>query len=191
MLFKLELTQSSPPASERRCAGELLASVVAQQARLAYADVARRREWLSSQLAARCENELRMAQIDVARANGLLEHLRHLSGNVHSEAESRLRSLLHLLDGPVEKLELNDEILSAQIRPDQVGGARLRVLLVPEQRRRRRVQIQNLENVDPNTLRQATPRCYGETGQAYIGWALNRMDVSSLVLVVLAYLRMN
>jgi hypothetical protein len=67
----------------------------------------------------------------------------------------------------------------------------MRILLLPEARRRQRVQVQDMQRVDPNTLRHATPRCYGDTGQAFVGWALNRVDVSSLILVVLAYLRMN
>ncbi len=132
-----------------------------------------------------------MLEIDAARANGLIAHLGALSSNPEPEAEARLRSLLHLLDGPVEMLEFSHERLSARIRPDQLGGIKRRILLVPDERRRRRVQIQDLDRVDAETLRHATPRCYGETGQAYIGWALNRMDVSSLILVVLAYLRMN
>lgn len=191
MLFDLAISQSNPPGEVRQQAKELLAGIVSQQAQLAHTDVARRREYLNAQLANGSQSDLRMLEIDIARANGLLAHLSALRDNPEPEAEARLRSLLHLLDGPVEALELSHERLSARIRPDQLGGAKMRVLLMPEARRRRRVQVQDLDRVDPNTLRHATPRCYGETGQAYIGWALNRMDVSSLILVVLAYLRMN
>lgn len=190
-MFELTVTQSSPPTEVRHQAKGLLAHVVAEQARLAHTDVALRREYLNSQLAAGSQDDLRMATIDVARANGLLAHLSALADNPEPEAEPRLRSLLHLLDGPVQALEFSRERLGARVRPEQLDGADVRILLLPEARRRRRVQVQDMRRVDPKTLRHATPRCYGDTGQAYIGWALNRLDVSSLFLVVLAYLRMN
>jgi hypothetical protein len=191
MLFDLTVTQSKPPTEVRRQAKDLLAHVVAEQARLAHTDVALRREYLSCQLAAGSQNDLRMAKIDVARANGLIAHLSALADNPEPETETRLRSLLHLLDGPVQALEFSRERLSARVRPEQLGGTNMRILLLPEARRRQRVQVQDMQRVDPNTLRHATPRCYGDTGQAFVGWALNRVDVSSLILVVLAYLRMN
>lgn len=191
MLFDLAVLNSKPPDKVRRQATELLAGVVSQQAQLAHTDVARRQEYLNCQIASRSQEDLRMLEIDAARANGLLAHLSALADHPEEEARARLRSLLHLLDGPVEALEFSRDRLGARVRPEQVGGERLRVLLLPDERRRRRVQIQDISRVDPNTLVHATPRCYGETGQAYIGWALNRMDVSSLILVVLAYLRMN
>ncbi len=191
MLFDLSVTQSNPPEEVRHQAEDLLASVVAQQARLALGDVAQRREYLTAQQFDVSQKDLRMLQVDVARSEGLVAHLSALADNAKPEAAVRLRSLLRLLDGPVEQLDFGFGHLSARVRPEQLGGHKLRIVLVPEERRRRRVQIQDIGRCDPSSLHHATPRCYGEMGQAYIGWALNRMDVSSLILVVLAYLRMN
>ncbi len=67
----------------------------------------------------------------------------------------------------------------------------LRMLLLPEQARRMRVQIQPLEGVDPRSLQRALPRCYGELGSALMDWSLDRMDLASLVLTALAYVAMN
>jgi len=191
MLFDLTVTQSNPPDEVRQQALGLLAGVVAQQAQLAHNDVALRRDYLCGQRAHASQDDLRMLEIDLGRADDLLAHLSTVAENPEPAARARLGSLLHLLAGPVQELEFGQELLSARMRPEQLEGGPMRILLVPETRRRRRVQVQDLTRVDSNTLVHATPRCYGDTGQAYIGWALNRMDFSSLILVVLAYLRMN
>ncbi|MFQ5599572.1 MAG: hypothetical protein ACE5G2_03340 [Candidatus Krumholzibacteriia bacterium] len=190
-MFDLVVSQSAPPAHVRHRAVALLAGVLATQAALAYADVRRRRDYLLSEIASGSQNHLRILDVDLQRAESLLDALEHIAHHPESEASARLRPLLQLVGGPVQTIELATDRLGARVTPSHARDRNLRILLLPEGARRRRVQIQDLDRVDPQTLRNAAPRCYGELGHSYIAWALNRLDMRSLVLIALAYLRVN
>ena len=190
-MFDLVITESAPPAAVREAAIPLLANIVSTHATLALADVLRRRSYLRAEIAADSQRRLRILQVDLERAEWLLGHLDSIRAAPVREAEVRIDPLLQLVGGPLQAIELTREFLAARVPAEQAGGHPVRIFLGPEENSRRRVQIQDIRRADPQTLRDATPRCYGDTGLAYIGWALNRLDLRTLILVTLAYLRVN
>lgn len=190
-MFDLILSESAPPEPVRRKAVAMLAGIVKTQASLACGDVQNQRNYLRSKLQSPSRGDFRMVAVDLERAEALLGFFAKVTSDPEAEATARLDSLLQLLDGPVCRLELAPTRLAAEVRPEYVRGRRLRMLLVPDALRRRRIQIQELDPEGVQPPLEPAPRCYGETGHAYMGWALNRMDLRSLLLSALAYLRDN
>ena len=190
-MFQVCIAERTPTPCVRQAAVPLLANIIRIQASLALADVRRRRNYLHAEIAADTRNRLRILQVDLERADWLLGHLDRMRATAELEAEIRLDPLLRLVGGPVHALELARDTLGAQVAPEHACGQRLRILLVPDENARRRVQIQDLRRADAQALRDAAPRCYGDTGLAYMGWALNRLELHTLILVTLAYLRLN
>lgn len=190
-MFDCVLTQSNPSPHDYRKATRRLASLLAMQALLTYADVKRRRDYLRSEIESAPQDPLRMMNVDLDRANALLERLDAVQRAPAPEASARLDGLLQLIGGPIDVLELSHQSFGVRVNPEHARGRHVRVLLMPQDGRKRRLLIQDLQRGDPRTAVNAKPRCYGDRGQAYIGWALNRLDLRSLVLVAIAYLRVN
>ncbi|UCE02516.1 MAG: hypothetical protein JSW67_14935 [Candidatus Latescibacterota bacterium] len=191
-MFECTLTQSTPPPHEHHKAAQLLAGLLTMQALLAYADIKHRRDYLRSEIESGPQDPLRMLHVDLERADSLLARLDAVQRAPLPEAAARLDGLLQLIGGPIEAVELSQRKLGVRVSPEHARGRHVRVLLMPHERRRRRVRIQDLDaEGDPRTAETARVRCYGDRGVAYIGWALNRLDLRSLFLVAIAYLRVN
>jgi hypothetical protein len=190
-MFDLTVTESSPPASVRRQALAALSEVLTRQALLGFQDVAHKRDYLRAQLQIPAHADARVLSVDLQRTEALLHFFTQVTRDPKREALARLDPLLQLLRGPLSALEWQRDRMGARVKLSYARERNLRILLLPEGMRRRRVQIQECDREDVVGPHEAMPRCYGEVGQAYIGWALNRLDLRTLFLATVAYLREN
>lgn len=190
-MFDLILTTSAPAPPVRRRVLTALGEVLTRQATLASQDVSRKRDYLRAQMQDPVSRDSRVLAVDLERAEQLLDFFTRVTADPEREATARLDPLLQLLEGPLGALEWGRDRMAARVLPGFARDRHLRILLLPDGMRNRRVQIQEFDDTSGMPEREAMPRCYGEVGQAYIGWALNRLDLRSLFLATIAYLREN
>lgn len=190
-MFDLILTTPAPAPLLRQRALAALGEVLTRQATLAFQDVTRKRDYIRAQLQDPASGDARALGVDLERAEALLGFFVRVVRDPEREATARLDPLLQLLAGPLGALEWNRDRMAARVLPGFARDRHVRVLLVPDGLRRRRVQIQEFDPANTIPEREAMPRCYGDVGQAYIGWALNRLDLRSLILATIAYLNEN
>ena len=190
-MFDLLIERSDVSAPLRARAAEYVAGVLVTQATLRMSDLQRRRQYLAAELSIPGRGRQQASQVDLDAVGAQMQALDRIRLGAAREAHTHLESLLRLLNGPVQALEFGEFRFAARLPSRESSQHSLRMLLLPEQPRRMRVQIQPMEGVDPRTLQRAMPRCYGELGSALMDWSLDRMDLSSLVLTALAYVAMN
>ena len=190
-MFDLVLTTSTPAPPLRQRALAALGEVLTRQATLAYHDVVRKRDYIRAQVQDPNCGDARALGVDLERAETLLAFFTRVTRNPTHEATVRLEPLLQLLEGPLCALEWTHDRMAARVLPGFARDRHIRIVLVPDGMRRRRVQIQEFDPTHATPEREAIPRCYGDVGQAYIGWALNRLDLRTLILATIAYLREN
>lgn len=190
-MFTLTLCESNPPPPVRQQALVSLGKILTCQASLAVQDVRQRREYFLALRRDPSREPSRMMSVDLERAETLLLFFCQVTCDPRREAERCLDSLLPLVGGCLTALEFARDRLGARVAPSQVQDRNLRILLLPEGMRRRRIQIQELDAANPSQAKDAMPRCYGDAGYAYMGWALNRLDLRTLFLTTVAYLREN
>jgi len=190
-MFDVVLTASAPPEAARQTALTCLTDILSRQIRLILPGISTQRDYIRAKAREEGRRAGRMWKVDLQRAEALMRSLEDMLADPETAAVVRLDSLLRLLDGPLDALELAPQRLGARIRPEMARGRTVRILLETERLRRRRVQIEELDPENPVIVHNSGPRCYGEVGQSYISWALNRMDLASLIMATVAYLRDN
>ncbi len=190
-MFTLTVCESNPPPPKRQQALASLGQILTCQASLALQDVRQRREYFLALRRDPSREPSRMMSVDLERAETLLAFFGRVTRDPLAEAARCLEALLPLVGGSLTALEFARDRLGARVAPSQVQDRNLRILLLPEGLRRRRIQIQELDASNPSQTKDAMPRCYGDAGFAYMGWALNRLDLRTLFLTTIAYLREN
>jgi hypothetical protein len=190
-MFDVVLTESTPVPPLRQRALASLTSILTTQITLILPGIETQRDYIRAKSREEGRKAGRMWKVDLQRADFLLQSLQGMLAHPEAAAASRLDALLHLLDGPLEAVELAPDRLGARVRPRMARGRAVRILLEAETLRRSRVQIEELDPENSIVVQSRGPRCYGEVGQSYISWALNRMDLSTLVMATVAYLRDN
>jgi hypothetical protein len=190
-MFTLIVCDRNPPPRVRQQAVASLGRILTCQAALALQDVRQRREYFLALRRDPSREPSRIMSIDFERTETLLAFFGQVTRDPGREAERCLDTLLSLVGGCLVALEFARDRLGARVTPSQVQDRNLRILLLPEGQRRRRIQIQEVDTANPSQAKDAMPRCYGDAGYAYMGWALNRLDLRTLFLTTVAYLREN
>ena len=190
-MFDVILTESNPAPPLRERALTALSSVLTTQITLILPGISKHRDYIQAKSREEGRKSGRMWKVDLQRADNLLRSLEDMRSDPEAAAERRLGPLLRLIDGPIGAIELAPDRLGALVLPEMARGRAVRILLEPESLRQRRVQIEELDPENLVHVQSRGPRCYGEIGQSYISWALNRMDFSTLIMATVAYLRDN
>lgn len=190
-MYEVVVTRSDPPPPVRLRAHAVLTNVLITQVSLLLPGIRKQRDYLLAKVREEPRKSGRMWKVDLQRAESLLQSLEDILEDPEAAATVRLDPLLRLIDGPVGAIELAPNRLGARILPEMARGRAVRVLLEPDPSRRRRVQVEELDPENPSVVQSVGPRCYGDVGHSYISWALNRMDLSTLILATVAYLRDN
>jgi hypothetical protein len=182
---KLTIDVADPPPAQREKGVELLAGVLALHADLRRREIEARHLFLTNALLRPPRHRARQLRADLEHVEGRLRLLQDVQAHPADHAAVRLASLLRLVGGPVRALELGPEHFAARVADPDQPDRDVRVLLRAASRPRR-VQVQPVRSGA-----HPSPRCLGELGSALVDYSLDRLDLSSLVLTLVAYLNMN
>ena len=189
-MLSLLVDRVDPPAKTRADAHVLLAGVMAVQAELRLSDLAHRRRLLQVQfLQSRARR--RGIRSELERLEARMVELTRMRAESASLAPARCDALLRFMGNAVLALEFGDKCFAARVPYPRLPGCVVRVLLLADPILAARVKVQPVVGLEPCPTAGAMVRCWGPRSVAYVAWALDRLDFTSLVLTMIAYLARN
>ena len=187
-MFKMSLSEPrlAPPLFEQAC--HELSRVLDAQRQLRQSDVEKKCHSLHVQLrSGRAGDRSTVVDLECAmRAAKALEVMQP-----EELAVKQLPLLLRHVGGLIETIDLGSSYLGLRIRNHEKASS-TRAVVLPEPSRRLRVQMQPYGNgtppEGPNPCRQT---CLGAHGDSFVDFALDQLDLPTLALTLVSYVRTN